>query len=1064
MSPTLAIDFGSSSTKVAYLSPDGGKPELIPLGQAIREIMPSVFYIPQSGSVLVGDDATQMADQDPAGIVTDIKRHLQRPGKIRCGEGRPVFQRWELVSKLFSEIRCRCDEEVFHNGSVDHCMLTVPVCFSEPYRQKLQQAAEHAGFTSVRLMDEPDAAARHWLSSSGKGLSDHVIVVDIGGGTTDLAAMKLCGGTYESIPDLPPFGFASGGNDIDEDMRKVVAKDFEGNEDETEALLLKLRQVKELLSKTDRDIFSISLAGRTQTIPRNVVELAVRTLVEKTCSEAAKFLKDFEDVTGRKDTPVLLAGGGSKLDGMKEAMEEVAGDRVHIWIDGQYAIALGAALAGGTNGATSTARATSRPETELLPVSTPDENSSALLAKLEFILFNEWDLTKARQQVSTEMVRACELRAKQGQARAQAMLGICYSNEGNPVAMDLDEAAKWFRLSADQEDAYGEFGLASCYRDGSGVQQNHAVAVKWFKLSADQGNAFGQACLGMCYQSGTGVPQNHEEAVINFRLSADQGNALGQVCLGDCYLGGAGISQNYEEAVKWLRLSAEQGYAMGQINLGLCYINGTGVPQKPTEAVKWFRLSADQGNTLGQNLLGTSYYSGEGVPQNYTEAIKWYRLSADQGNAEGQRFLGLLYAEGKGVTQNPAEAVKWFRLSADQGNAEAQVLLGTCYSNGIGVPQNQEEAARWFRLSADQGNADAQKNLGICYFSGCGVLQNHEEAVKWFRLSAEQGDADGQFYLGAQYRDGTGVPTDQTEAIRLFRLSAEQGNAVAQTQLGISYLNGTGIAKNLEKAVKWFRLSADQGNAAGQNFLGCRYLNGTGVPIDNAEAARLFQLSADQKSDWGQYNLGLCYMNGWGVPQSQAEAVKWFRLSADQGNALAQVNLGNCYFGGTGVAQNYEQAAKWYRLSADQRNADAQASLGYLFMTGKGVPVDLSKAEKLLISADWQGNMPAKEHLKTLEATKSQSGQRPTGKQNAQQQKTNQKWCSNCSRFVDPETFSKTNEHNLLKGAAIVGGCALAAFTVNPAAAVAGFMAAKQIKKNVVSATRCPICKNEVLS
>lgn len=892
MSPTLAIDFGSSSTKIAYLSPDGGKPELIPLGQEIRDIMPSVFYIPRSGSVLVGDDAAQMADQDPAGIVTDIKRQLQRPGKIRCGEGRPVFQRWELVAKLFSEIRRRCDEEVFHNGSVDHCMLTVPVCFSEPQRQKLQHAAEHAGFTKVRLMDEPTAAAMHWLSTSGKSLSDHVIVVDIGGGTTDLAALKLCGGVYEQIPDLPSSGFLSGGNDIDEDLRKVIAKNFEGNDDETGALLLKLRQVKERLLKTDQDIFTISLAGRTQTIPRNVVESAVQILVEKTCSEAKRFLKDFEEVTGRKDTPVLLAGGGSKLEGMKKAMEEVAGDRVHIWIDGQYAIALGAALAGGTNGATSTVRATSRPETELLPVSTPDGTNSALLAKLEFILFNEWDVTKARQQVSTEMVSACELWAKQGQARAQAMLGICYSTDGNPVAKDFDVAAKWFRLSADQKDAYGEFGLASCYRDGTGVPQNHAEAVRYYRLSADQGNAFGQVGLGLCYQSGTGVPQNHEEAVNYLRLSADQGNALAKVCLGDCYANGNGVTLDHGEAVKWYRLSAEQGDATGQVNLGDCFLNGVGVPQNNEEAVKWFRLSADQGNSFGEFYLGVCCLNGIGVPSNPVDAVKWFRLSADKGTALGQVSLGRCCADGNGIAQNYEEAAKWFRLSAEQGDAAGQVSLGLYYLNGIGVPQDCAEAVRLFRLSADQGNADAQNQLGLCYFNGTGIAQNYEQAVKWFRLSAEQGNSDAQAHLGDCFLTGTGVPKELEEAVKWYQLSADQGNTEADSALFGLFLEGHHMAwRTSKESIRLFRLSADQGDAESQYKLGSCYLNGDGVTKDYTEAVKWARLSADQGCKEGQWLLGVCYLEGWGVSTNKTEAVRLLQLAANQGDKNAQDKL-----------------------------------------------------------------------------------------------------------------------------------------------------------------------------
>ena len=94
-SPIICIDFGSSRTKVAWLNEEIEKPELIELGQEVRAVIPTVFYLPNDGSdkILVGDDAVEQADVDPAGLVTDIKREIHRPGKIRRGGGRVVPER-----------------------------------------------------------------------------------------------------------------------------------------------------------------------------------------------------------------------------------------------------------------------------------------------------------------------------------------------------------------------------------------------------------------------------------------------------------------------------------------------------------------------------------------------------------------------------------------------------------------------------------------------------------------------------------------------------------------------------------------------------------------------------------------------------------------------------------------------------------------------------------------------------------------------------------------------------------------------------------------------------------
>jgi molecular chaperone DnaK (HSP70) len=72
--PTIAVDFGTTRTKVAYFDQNQNEPRLIELGQEIRAIIPSVFYIPPQGQRLVGDDAQMMVDQDPEGIIIGLKK------------------------------------------------------------------------------------------------------------------------------------------------------------------------------------------------------------------------------------------------------------------------------------------------------------------------------------------------------------------------------------------------------------------------------------------------------------------------------------------------------------------------------------------------------------------------------------------------------------------------------------------------------------------------------------------------------------------------------------------------------------------------------------------------------------------------------------------------------------------------------------------------------------------------------------------------------------------------------------------------------------------------------
>jgi len=59
---------------------------------------------------------------------------------------------------------------------------------------------------------------------------------------------------------------------------------------------------------------------------------------------------------------------------------------------------------------------------------------------------------------------------------------------GRGVIRDYKLANKYYRLSADQDNALAQHYLGRNYRDALGVKKDVNEAKKWFKKSADQGN------------------------------------------------------------------------------------------------------------------------------------------------------------------------------------------------------------------------------------------------------------------------------------------------------------------------------------------------------------------------------------------------------------------------------------------------------------------------------------------------------------------------------------------------------------------------------------------------
>ena len=133
---------------------------------------------------------------------------------------------------------------------------------------------------------------------------------------------------------------------------------------------------------------------------------------------------------------------------------------------------------------------------------------------------------KAREDLTDKTNIAVDLlqaEALKGVAEAQFLLGFLYA-KGQSVPQDYKEAAKWFRLAADQGDAAAQYNLGGLYDNGQGVPQNYKEAVKWYRLAAEQGLASAQSNLGVMYGTGHGAPQNNIEAYAWFAVSAANGN------------------------------------------------------------------------------------------------------------------------------------------------------------------------------------------------------------------------------------------------------------------------------------------------------------------------------------------------------------------------------------------------------------------------------------------------------------------------------------------------------------------------------------------------------------
>jgi TPR repeat protein/actin-like ATPase involved in cell morphogenesis len=795
----LAIDFGTSRTKAAYFDEVQKRPELVEIGRNIRTMIPSAFYVPQpvdgninDAQILVGDDAEEMLDEDPDGYVIALKKEIHKTGFKRLDGGRKI-ERIDLASHLFKFIKEHTESTVtyFIDRKIGACVLTVPVSFSTVQREAIRQAAERGGLSNIKIVEEPVAAACAWLAETHQQGIEHVIVCDIGGGTTDFAIVRLNHGIFQPVPEIPTKGLNWGGDDLDEQIIERIRDNADDSTDEKQnfwqritnwqgAFKSRIRRIKELLTRHQKDIYEAKVQDVKLSVSQNEISNCVDKFVEQVCDEFEQYLTQCYEKLNRRDIPVLLVGGSSQLRGLEEKVKKIAGENnVYRWIRSEYAIVLGATLEGKN---ITTQKPTQQPTQE----PTTKNNS---------------------ENLNTNKI----------DAEAEYQLGLKCDDE-----KDYGNAIKHYLNAAEQGHACAQRELGCYYRDGIGIVSNPSEAVKWLRKSSEQGNAGGQINLALAYLNGVGCVPDVQEAERWFSealKSANPEDKDEQIIYGLCYqFGVGGVEQDLTESAKWYRKSAEQNNTISQCHLGLCYRDGKGVTQDSTEAVKWFRKAAEQDDATGQTWLGIFYFYGDGVTQDLQESIRWFRKSAEQENAEGQFWLGVFYHDGIGVTQNFQEAVKWFRKSSEQGNSNGQVRLGMCYRDGSGVTQDFREAIKWFRKAAEQGDTNGQCHLGDCYLNGPEIIRNIPEGIRWYRQAAEQGDSMAQYNLGLAYLEGTGVVKNAWEAIQWFHKAAEQGHPDGQHWLGLCYLNGVGTTLDRDEAYKWLLASSESGSMLGMYF------------------------------------------------------------------------------------------------------------------------------------------------------------------------------------------------------------------------------------------------------
>ena len=264
-------------------------PQLVAPGEvAARTLLPSFLYLPAPGEfadsdltlpwgradAIVGELARQRGAQVPNRLVSSAKSWICHGGVDRrapilpwsAPDGEPHVSPFTAQVRYLAHLRHAWDHA--HPTAPlaeQEVVVTVPASFDEVARELTADAAREAGLVGVRLIEEPQAALYDFLGAHPDDLQDAlgparlVLVIDVGGGTTDLTLVRVHPARDGEPPTLERIAVGGhlmlGGDNMDAALAHHVLAEagIDRRLDPTEwaALVQSARRAKEALLAAD---------------------------------------------------------------------------------------------------------------------------------------------------------------------------------------------------------------------------------------------------------------------------------------------------------------------------------------------------------------------------------------------------------------------------------------------------------------------------------------------------------------------------------------------------------------------------------------------------------------------------------------------------------------------------------------------------------------------------------------------------------------------------------------------------------------------------------------------